>query len=86
MVPDPNDLFGVPKLEKTIVPVIPNLTTYFARHTWATLAYEIGIPLDTISQALGHSFGNRTTLIYVKNDQAKVDAANRKVIDYLFSL
>lgn len=85
MVPDPNDLFGTPKLEKTIIPVIPNLTTYWSRHSWATFAYDIGIPLDTISQALGHSFGNRTTLIYVKNDQAKIDSANRKVIDYLFS-
>jgi hypothetical protein len=40
--------------------------------------------MDTISQALGHSFGHRTTLIYVKPDQSKVDAANRKVIDFLF--
>ena len=62
---------------------ISGMTTYWARHTWATLAYEAGIPIDTISQALGHSMGNRTTLIYVKPDQAKVDKANRKVIDLL---
>lgn len=62
---------------------IAGITSYFARHSWATCAYEIGIPMDTISQALGHSFGNRTTLIYVKPDQSKVDIANRKVIDYL---
>ena len=49
------------------------------------LAYEVGVPIDIISQALGHSMGNRTTLIYVKPDQAKVDEANRKVIDYFKS-
>lgn len=64
-------------------PIIPDITTYYARHCWATYAYEKEIPIDIISQALGHSFGNRTTLVYVKYDQKKVDEANRKVIDYL---
>ena len=60
MVPDPEDLFGMPRLVKTVRPVIPGISTYFARHCWATFAYEAGIPLDVISQALGHSSGNRT--------------------------
>ena len=84
MIPDPDDLFGIPRLEKKITPVIPGLTTYCARHSWATYAYQIGVPLDVISQALGHSDGNRTTLIYVKREREKVDEANRMVIDYLF--
>ena len=79
-----DDLFEPLKHQKLIEPVIPGITTYYSRHTWATLAYELGIQMDTISQALGHSFGHRTTLIYVKPDQGKVDAANRKVIDFLF--
>lgn len=83
MVPDPEDLFGTPQLIKTITPVIPEISTYYARHCWATFAYEIGISLDVISQALGHSSGNRTTLIYVKYDQSLVDDANRKVINYV---
>ena len=61
MIPDTEDLFGTPHLQKTIKPVIPGISTYYARHCWATFAYEAGIPLDTISQALGHSAGNRTT-------------------------
>lgn len=85
-VPVPaDDLFAAPVMRKTFVPVIPDITTYYARHTWATLASDLGVPIDVISQALGHSFGNRTTLIYVKFDQQKVDDANRKVIDYLLS-
>ena len=83
MVPDPEDLFGTPRLIKTVKPVIPGISTYFARHCWATFAYEAGVPLDVISQALGHSAGNRTTLIYVKFNQQAVDAANRTVIDFV---
>ena len=82
-VPNSEDLFGEPEVIKKVTPVIPQLSTYYARHSWATIAYEIGIPLDIISQALGHSSGNRTTLIYVKYDQKKVDEANRKVLDYV---
>lgn len=83
MIPDPDDLFAPPKLERIITPVIPEISTYYARHCWATFAYEAGVPLDIISQALGHSAGNRTTLIYVKFDQSKVDEANRRVIDFV---
>ena len=83
MVPDPEDLFGTPRLIKTVKPVIPEISTYYARHCWATFAHEAGVSLDVISQALGHSSGNRTTLIYVKFDQEKVDRANRTVIDFL---
>lgn len=83
MIPDPEDLFGTPRLIKTVKSVIPEISTYYARHCWATFAHEAGVSLDVISQALGHSSGNRTTLIYVKFDQEKVDRANRTVIDFL---
>jgi len=82
-IPDAYDLFAEPTIKKRIKPLIPGLSTYYTRHSWATIAYEIGIPIDIISQALGHSVNNRTTLIYVKYDQSKVDDANRKVIDYV---
>jgi len=58
------------------------ITTYSARHSWATIASKIGIPRDVIRQALGHGlFG--VTDIYIDFDMAKVDEANRKVIDTL---
>ena len=78
-----DDLFAKPVRVKKIDPVIPKVSTYYTRHCWATLAHEAGVPIETIAQALGHSAGNRTTLIYVKFDQQKVDAANRLVIDYV---
>lgn len=64
----------------------PDLSTYVARHTWATIAYELDIPNETIAAALGHSFGNRTTAIYINHDTRKVDEANRKVMDYVLGL
>ena len=78
-------LFGKEEERIVVDSLIPGIGTYFARHSWATLAYEIGISMDVVSQALGHSTANRTTLVYVKFDQEKVDEANRKVIDYLFN-
>lgn len=70
--------------EKKGKAIFPQLSTYWSRHTWATLAYEIGIPVDVIGQALGHSDRQHTiTMIYIRMDDKKVDEANRKVLDYL---
>lgn len=60
-----------------------DLTLYWARHTWATIAYSIGIPKDVISQALGHSFGVAVTDVYIDYDNEKVDEANRRVLDWV---
>ena len=59
------------------------LTTYYSRHSWATIAHEIGIAKDTISLALGHSFGVSVTDTYIDYNLSKIDEANRKVIDYV---
>ncbi|MEQ3089617.1 tyrosine-type recombinase/integrase, partial [Alistipes onderdonkii] len=64
-------------------PLFPKLSTYWARHTWATLAAELDIPDETISLGMGHSTGNPVTNIYINRNQKKVDAANRKVITFL---
>ena len=63
--------------------LFPSLSSYWSRHTWATIAASLDIPLDIISLALGHSFGNKVTQIYVEWSHTKVDEANRKVIDLL---
>lgn len=64
-------------------PLFPSLSSYWSRHTWATLAASLDIPLDVISLALGHSFGNRVTQIYIEWSKSKVDDANRKVLNSL---
>lgn len=62
--------------------VIKELTSYWARHTWATIAASLDIPRDTIEAALGHN-QHDVTSIYIEFDMRKVDEANRKVLDYV---
>jgi integrase len=63
--------------------LMDGVTSYYSRHTWATLAYNNGISIDTVSAALGHSHGSKVTNVYIDVDQKNVDEANRKVIDLL---
>lgn len=61
---------------------LEELTTYWARHSWATLARKLKISKDTIAHALGHG-GHTVTDIYIEEDMQEVDEANRKVLDYV---
>lgn len=69
--------------KKTITSEFEGLTTYWARHTWATVAYDLEISKDVIAQALGHSDGHDTTNIYIREDSRKVDEANRRVLNWV---
>lgn len=63
---------------------LKELTSYFARHSWATIAYnDLQIPKDIIAQALGHSGGETVTDIYLDKDPRLVDEANRRVLDWV---
>lgn len=59
-----------------------SLSGYWARHSWATVAYNMGFSLDVIGQSLGHS-DKRVANIYTNKDVKLVDKANRAVIDYV---
>lgn len=68
--------------KKTATPLFPRLSTYWARHTFATIAYnECGIPMDVIGDMLGHSTGLAQTNVYIRRNERVTDAAARKVID-----
>ena len=70
--------------KKDYAPLFPKLTTYYARHSWASIAADLDIPIETISEGLGHEYGNKITRIYIhKYDYRKIDEANRKVIDWV---
>lgn len=71
------------RLNKNLSEIMPGLTSYWARHSWATIAAELDISEDTIAMALGHSSAHTTTAIYIQRDLRKVDVANRKVIDWV---
>ena len=66
-------------------PVKLDVSSNWARHTWATLCADLDVPDPTITLGMGHTTaGHRTTAIYIKRDRSKVDEANRKVIDHLW--
>lgn len=80
---------GKPQYTKNHLPVMqplePAITSYWARYSWATYAADLDIPKDTISEALGHKYGSNITGVYIKFSRDKIDAANRKVIDYVLN-
>ena len=61
------------------------ITTYYARYSWANICKSLGYSKDLIAEGLGHSYGNSTTSIYLDNyDKEIIDAANAKVITAVF--
>ena len=59
------------------------LTTYVARHSWASLAYSQDIPVSVISEAMGHT-SEKTTRIYLSSiGNSKIDKANRQILKLL---
>lgn len=67
--------------KKHITPLSPDISSYWARHTWATIAASLDVPKETIAAALGHEIGMSVTSIYINFDMRKVDEANRLVLD-----
>ena len=63
--------------------ILPQLSSYWSRHTFASLAVELHIPIELVSESLGHKIGSPTTAIYVHYLRQQVDDATRKVIDYI---
>ncbi len=59
------------------------VTSYWMRHSWATIARSLGISKDDISLALGHGDGNPVTSVYIDEDLRVVDEANRRVLDWV---
>ena len=56
------------------------LTSYVARHSWASIAKSQDVPVAAISEAMGHTT-ERTTRIYLKSfENTLVDGANQKVL------
>lgn len=60
-----------------------HLSSYVARHSWASLAYKNNVDLKLIGKAMGHTTVS-TTLIYIKSlfDPSLADI-NHKLIDKL---
>lgn len=59
------------------------LTMYVARHSWASVAKNEGIPVSVISEGMGHD-SEKTTQIYLASLETQIiDYANRKILKLL---
>ncbi len=61
-----------------------NLTTHVARHTFACLAVEYGMPIDVLAKILGHSNTNMTRH-YAKFSEQLIGHEMRKMNEQMFS-
>ena len=63
----------------TLLNLETRLTSYVARHSWATLAKKSGIPVSIISEGLGHSTEKITYTYLAAFDFSVIDSANEKM-------
>lgn len=59
------------------------LSMYAARHSWASVARSINIPVSVISEGMGHDSESTTNIYLAALDTAVVDNANSKIINLL---
>lgn len=59
------------------------LTTYVARHGWASIAKSKNIPIATISEAMGHDSETTTRIYLASLDTSVVDKANSLILKSL---
>lgn len=59
------------------------LTTYVARHSWATAAQSARVPISVISRCLGHDSEQTTRIYLAAIDTTETDRANDAVVSLL---
>jgi integrase len=63
----------------SILKIEGNITSYVARHSWASIGRMMDVPIDVISQALGHE-NVKTTQIYLESfERNVVDGASQMI-------
>ena len=74
-----NTNYNLKKIGQMVGLKIP-LTTYVARHTWASIALHMNIPIAAISEGMGHN-SYKTTQVYLQLlDVATINEANKRII------
>ena len=59
------------------------VSSYTSRHTWATLAKFCEVPVEIISEGLGHSSPEVTRTYLKRFESDKMGKANKIIIDYV---
>ena len=64
---------------------VPNITAYWLRHTWATVARKhCEASIEDVAFCLNHSSAHGVTEMYIEKDFSLVDKLNDKVLKYIF--
>jgi integrase len=63
--------------------LVCKLTSYVARHSWASAAFSNNVDMPVISKALGHA-NPRNTLIYIRQlSDEQLSTANHRLLDLI---
>lgn len=60
-----------------------NLSSYSARHTWASAAHNSGIPISVIQEGMGHSSEQVTRIYLTQLSNTIIDNANHRLLTAL---
>ena len=71
--------YGLKKLS-AMIGVDRSLTSYVARHTWASMAYKMEIPVSVISCGMGHKTEAVTRIYLDSLENSVIDRANRRIL------
>ena len=56
------------------------LTMYVSRHSWASIARRMNIPLSIISEGMGHDSETTTQIYLASLDTSVIDRANELIL------
>ena len=59
------------------------LTLYVSRHSWASIARSLNVPLAVISEGMGHDSESTTRIYLASLNTAVIDRANEKILSAL---
>lgn len=65
--------------ERSSNPSVQDATPHILRHTMATTAIQGGMPVQELSELLGHAYVD-TTMVYAKNSSADIREQHRKYV------
>lgn len=59
--------------------ITENISTHWARHTWATAGKNINLPVGVISECLGHTSESTTQIYLAQLNNSVLDEANERI-------
>ena len=63
-----------------------DISSYSARHTWATIAHYHNVPLPVISEGMGHTSESTTKIYLASLHNSVIDQANSSLLEHLNKL